>query len=354
MFGPLAAALTLALTIGGCTAVQSDVRRRAESELASRGLAGVTMDVGYRDVTLTGPPGLQQEAVGAIEDLTAPRAVRYVAEGGSAGAVATSTTSPASISPTTVAPASPVLELTGSLAGGAITLEGQVPDAATRDDLVEAAAAAFGAENVTDRLMVGGTVPTSELSAAATALAGLIGSLAEDLDGGTFRLTGTDLTVSGTAPTVAAADRLEAGLSGVAGLSVRADIGVAPGGVAVAGIADLLATQQITFDSGSDRITAEGSAILDEIAPLLRHAFAADPALTIEIGGHTDDQGDESANLDLSTRRAEAVRAALADLGVPAERLSIAGYGESRPIADNTTSAGRAANRRIEFTIVEG
>ena len=70
----------------------------------------------------------------------------------------------------------------------------------------------------------------------------------------------------------------------------------------------------------------------------------------MEIGGHTDSQGRESTNQRLSQGRAEAVLDALHARGVPLSRMVAQGYGESRPIADNGDEAGRAANRRIEFS----
>ncbi len=72
---------------------------------------------------------------------------------------------------------------------------------------------------------------------------------------------------------------------------------------------------------------------------------------TVEVIGHTDNTGAAAYNADLSQRRAVAVRDILLGAGVPANRLSAVGIGEDRPIASNTTEAGRAANRRVEIII---
>jgi len=66
------------------------------------------------------------------------------------------------------------------------------------------------------------------------------------------------------------------------------------------------------------------------------------------LEGHTDSRGSDAYNIDLSTRRAAAVKQKLAaDYGIDAERISSVGYGESRPIASNQTDEGRARNRRV-------
>jgi OmpA-OmpF porin, OOP family len=73
----------------------------------------------------------------------------------------------------------------------------------------------------------------------------------------------------------------------------------------------------------------------------------------VDINGHTDDDGDEKYNQGLSERRAKSVMAYLLQNGIEAARLNAKGFGESQPIADNTTVQGREQNRRVEFLIVE-
>jgi outer membrane protein OmpA-like peptidoglycan-associated protein len=76
-----------------------------------------------------------------------------------------------------------------------------------------------------------------------------------------------------------------------------------------------------------------------------------DPESKIVVEGHTDSQGTASANQDLSQRRAESVRAYLVSRGISADRLSAAGFGPTRPIADNGSPEGRANNRRVEIVV---
>jgi len=104
----------------------------------------------------------------------------------------------------------------------------------------------------------------------------------------------------------------------------------------------------IYFDSGSATLKTESYPVLDGIADLLK----ANTGARVEIGGHTDSDGGESMNQGLSERRAESVRAYLVQRGVPSSMLSTRGYGETTPVASNSTPEGKAQNRRIEFRVL--
>ena len=107
-----------------------------------------------------------------------------------------------------------------------------------------------------------------------------------------------------------------------------------------------VATQGIYFDTGSDRIRPESTPTLKEIGEMLKEH--ADLKLVIE--GHTDNVGDASANMSLSKRRAEAVRAHLvSSFGIDASRLSATGLGQTKTVAPNTSAEGRQQNRRVEL-----
>jgi outer membrane protein OmpA-like peptidoglycan-associated protein len=103
----------------------------------------------------------------------------------------------------------------------------------------------------------------------------------------------------------------------------------------------------IQFEHNKATIKPSSYKILDEIAQI----FIDNPDYIIEVQGHTDNVGQYDYNIELSERRAYAVRRYLVNKGVPAERLLATGYGPSVPIADNSTQAGRAKNRRVEFNI---
>jgi len=102
----------------------------------------------------------------------------------------------------------------------------------------------------------------------------------------------------------------------------------------------------ILFDTGSDRLKPESAVVIQSIA----RGMEADPGLKLLIGGHTDSVGNADQNLDLSRRRAEAVRAVLiSQFNVDASRLTTAGFGSTKPIDTNNTPLGRSQNRRVEF-----
>jgi outer membrane protein OmpA-like peptidoglycan-associated protein len=88
------------------------------------------------------------------------------------------------------------------------------------------------------------------------------------------------------------------------------------------------------------------------LAPLVAF-LAKQPDTKIQIAGHTDGQGSDSANMDLSARRAASVGAYLTSTGVNAGRITSVGMGEATPVATNDTAAGRAINRRVEVTILD-
>jgi OOP family OmpA-OmpF porin len=105
-------------------------------------------------------------------------------------------------------------------------------------------------------------------------------------------------------------------------------------------------TRGILFDVNADRIKPESYSVLKEIAAVLKD----NAAVQVQIVGHTDSDGEDARNLDLSKRRAEAVKAALAgEFGIAAERMAADGKGESQPAEPNTTPQGKANNRRVEF-----
>ncbi|MBK9934826.1 MAG: OmpA family protein [Cytophagaceae bacterium] len=107
-----------------------------------------------------------------------------------------------------------------------------------------------------------------------------------------------------------------------------------------------LVTRGILFDVNSDKIKPESYGVLKEIGTVLKE----NPDVKVKIIGHTDSDGDDTKNLDLSKRRAASVKNALStEFGIEAGRLETDGKGESQPSEPNTSPQGKANNRRVEF-----
>lgn len=106
--------------------------------------------------------------------------------------------------------------------------------------------------------------------------------------------------------------------------------------------------KNIFFETNSFALKDESQVELNKLMALLKE----NPALKIEIGGHTDNTGIKIQNQQLSNNRAKAVYDYLVKAGIVDTRLSYKGYAETKPIAENTTEEGRAKNRRTEFTVI--
>jgi outer membrane protein OmpA-like peptidoglycan-associated protein len=108
-----------------------------------------------------------------------------------------------------------------------------------------------------------------------------------------------------------------------------------------------IAAENIFFVTGSAKLLAKSFPSLNDVVSILKD----NPSYKVQIDGHTDYVGTDEYNQGLSDRRAASVKAYFISKGVDESRLSSAGYGESRPIADNKTSVGRSKNRRVEMTL---
>ena len=109
--------------------------------------------------------------------------------------------------------------------------------------------------------------------------------------------------------------------------------------------ASKIVTHGINFDIDKSTIKPQSMGTLNMIVSVLK----SNPNLKFEIDGHTDNTGKAAHNLTLSQQRAEAVKAQLVKMGISASRLTTKGFGDTKPISDNTTPEGRANNRRVEF-----
>jgi outer membrane protein OmpA-like peptidoglycan-associated protein len=109
----------------------------------------------------------------------------------------------------------------------------------------------------------------------------------------------------------------------------------------------VLTLGDVLFDTGRAQLNSGSGRKLDQLAQFLNEH----PERRVQIDGFTDSVGTDSYNLDLSQRRADAVRSALLSRGIDSSRIGSQGYGKSFPVADNTDSGGRQLNRRVEVVI---
>ncbi|MFX0546641.1 OmpA family protein [Roseovarius sp. S1116L3] len=239
---------------------------------------------------------------------------------------------------------------------GLVQLRGKLGSQRLRDTVDSFAKARFRSDAVYNRARVVEGLPAEWPLRVLTGLEAL-GFLAQ----GAVVVTPTDLTVTGQT------GRKEAGaqiaglladkLGDAAQFNIDVDYKEALDPVAglptpeecVAQIAAIQDENKINFEPGSANIDGNGAAIMNDIADILDKCGE----IQIEIGGHTDSQGREEMNEELSQSRANAVLDALRARRVLTSSFTARGYGESQPIAGNDSEEGREANRRIEFKLIE-
>jgi K(+)-stimulated pyrophosphate-energized sodium pump len=108
-------------------------------------------------------------------------------------------------------------------------------------------------------------------------------------------------------------------------------------------------TDHLSFDTGRAGLRSGSEAELNTLASILNNC----QNVHVTIAGYTDSTGNADANMQLSRNRADTVVAALANKGVPRDRMAAEGFGEQNPIADNSTAEGRARNRRVALLVTQ-
>lgn len=258
--------------------------------------------------------------------------------------------------PDTTAAVTATPEFTATLSPeGRVELRGRIGDALSREAVANFARARFGTEQVHAATRLDAQMPPGWPLDVLSALEAL-----GELHDGQVSVTPGLIRVTGTSAAREAAATVARRLSDKLGanrdyqLDIRYDetldplLGLPTPQDCVARINAELAGSKITFDPGSANIAASAAGTLDAIAALMKDCTD----VAIEIGGHTDAQGREEMNLSLSRDRAAAVIAALMARRILTGNLVAKGYGETVPIADNDSEAGREANRRIEFRLI--
>jgi outer membrane protein OmpA-like peptidoglycan-associated protein len=263
-------------------------------------------------------------------------------------------------------------------ARGWVRLTGAVPDEPAHQALLRGAATAFGEDRVIDQLVVRGDAPAlAWLPRAGELFISLRASVEPTgvrIDGGQVTLSGTvpqEFMVAGleaqarqwfgpaaridnllkarasaeaaSAPPPVAADSAPQPAASVPSLGAATTIAAAASGADNKLCAQLAQGVAIAFVPGQPQLAPEGQRHLAEVARCLGGSEQW------RVGGHTDANGPEARNLQLTQARAEQVVAQLVSLGIAADRLQAQGHGSTQPLGDNRTREGRLANRRISF-----
>ena len=238
---------------------------------------------------------------------------------------------------------------------GQVQLRGRMADEATRAAVQSYAAAQFGADNIFPTVRLDPSIPAGWPKRVLAALEAL-----GYLHNGVATITANRIEIRGTTGRESAQSEMARVLSDKLGGAAAYELKVTYSETldpeasipspeeCIALLNDAVNKRKITFAPSSTDIDSDAQETIDAIAEILRECRAAE----IEIGGHTDSQGRDVMNEQLSQARADAVLNAIMARRVLVSNLSAKGYGESQPIADNETEAGREANRRIEFRLV--
>lgn len=238
---------------------------------------------------------------------------------------------------------------------GQIQLRGKLGDAASRSAVESFAAAHFGSQRIYSATLLDPNVPSGWPLRVLSALEAM-----QFLNNGVVTVTTDNIAISGQTGAKDAQARITRILSSnlESGAAYQLDVAyvealdpassIPTPQNCIKMITDAGARRKITFAPSSTDFESEAVETIDSIAEILRDCTS----VRIEIGGHTDSQGRDTMNDQLSQARADAVLNAIMARRVLVSNLTAKGYGETQPIADNDSDAGREANRRIEFRLV--
>ncbi|WP_199671531.1 OmpA family protein [Salinisphaera sp. Q1T1-3] len=240
--------------------------------------------------------------------------------------------------------AAPGARVSGAAPSNQVVVTGVVPDQATKAAVLERLRALYGKERVIDEVTVGNVVAPPNWS---TYLSRMLVPDLTDVSRGRLVINGNSATIEGDVGNEAQRQTVVSNMAKQLNPSYSIENNLAVGSSKQEILDKALANRTITFETGSAELTDNGRQIVNEMAAALKKLDGR----TVEIIGHTDNNGARQANLALSEARAQSVKQALVAKGIDADSLITLGAGEQRPIASNETPEGRARNRRIEFRI---
>lgn len=322
----LLTALATLTGIGDREPIETDLTARSEQALADAGISGAKVDFEGRDGSISGvSPDQQDAAQQAVDGVDGVRVAEVAGAGGDGGSDG---------------------GLTIDTTADAITLSGEVPDDATKQELVEAAKAKADGREVIDELTVAEGAKPGLDGAGVGSILGAAGTDAVNVkaDGETVTLTGGVTSEATKKAVTLAATRAAPEATIDNQLTVDEEKAALQKQIDA-----LIKAQGITFETNSAKLTPGGAKTVRKVAAALKKV----PEANIRVDGHfAGNFGSEAHQLSLTEERASAVKAQLVKLGISDERITTKGFGSTKPIADEKTPEGQAANRRVEINVL--
>lgn len=253
------------------------------------------------------------------------------------------------VSENTIAAPPYIFQVNKDPVAATLMLTGYVPDNAAHAAIIDAIGRKFAGEKVIDNLKASVGAPPGFADAVIVALNNL-----SRLSTGMLVLSEREIKLSGDALYDVAAEQIRRSAGPLPqGWDYKADVSIRPPASPVDAticqqlFTELLSKQRIRFQSSNASLSPDSVGLLDRLVAIAQRC----PGAIIEIGGHTDSDGDGNSNVALSKNRAEGVRGYLTEAGIPSDRLMAIGYGSEQPLAANDTPEGKAQNRRIDFVV---
>jgi len=347
--------LTALLLVFRTGSMEDDLQRRSLAALSAEGITGATVEFSGRDATISAATDAD---LSELRDIVAGvDGVRTAEIGSPPQAVPGASTTPTApgrsptgqggsgsqIAPFSIGRSSDTVELTAA-----------VPDETTKNAVLVAAQVLLPeGGTLVDEVTIDERAGKPNLTAIDTllrTLAKAAGDVSVGYDGRVLSLTG-ELAQQDTKAT---AGRAAAATVPGAVIANRLHVPNAkpPRVVSVCDAPQMwldriVAQGPILFVTGTAVATKSSGPSIARVASLLKNC----PTVRIRVDGHTDNLGDASHSLPLSLQRAVLIKAALVRFGIVADRITVKGFGETRPIASNDTPAGQLVNRRVEFKV---
>ncbi|MCF6204492.1 MAG: OmpA family protein [Methylococcaceae bacterium] len=336
-------------------AIQNDIQTRTSSVLSSdSSTKWATARADGRDIILTGIAPTEESRQQAADIASSVEGVLNV-DNKITVAYTSETPEIISSTPTTPVSQNSPYESEFSRNASGIVLSGSVPNQEQRKKLLRLARDKFGDGNVTDFLIIKSGAPKNWYQTASSAIKNLV--LLHD---GVVAITDKQVKIIGRVVDDTAKQKIEINLKNELPDQVAFNLNLdspppepkaKKDGSAIQSSScgkqfnKLVSPKTIYFSTDSTSIESQANTVIEQ---LIKYSEVC-PNSIIEVGGHSDSRGNEAHNYLLSKQRARTIANSLIKSGIRKDRLVVEGYGESNPLADNSTEKGQALNRRIEF-----